>query len=97
MRRVGVRGLASCMKVSGQHHGQHTPNIQRFSEPQSGTQAPEKGTLGPLLTGCVTLAESAGVSRTSLGWSVWISEVHRERFKNHGILGLEALLLFSFR
>lgn len=46
---------------------------------------------------CVTLAESAGVSRTSLGWSVWISEVHRERFKNHGILGLEALLLFSFR
>ena len=58
MRRVGVRGLESCMKVSGQHHGQHTPSIQRFSEPQSGTRAPEKGTLGLLLTGCVTLAES---------------------------------------
>ena len=45
----------------------------------------------------VTLAESGGLSRTSLGWSVRISEINRGRFKNHGISGLEALLLFSFR
>lgn len=45
----------------------------------------------------VTLAESAGLSRTSLGWSVRISEINRGRFKNHGMSGLEALLLFSFR
>lgn len=36
-------------------------------------------------------------SRTSLGWSVRISEVNRERFKNHGISGLKQFYSFSFR
>ena len=48
----------------------------------------------PLLNVWPWLSHLVSLSRTSLGWSVRISEANRERFKNHGISGLEALLLF---
>lgn len=64
------------MKVSGHHYGPHTPKIQRFSEPQSGTQAPEKGTLDLLLTGCVTLAESLNLFVPVSSLVKWGSRLH---------------------